>query len=120
MHYQVRTRDCQTIGVDHLPGCDYRTGCRCENCAQANTNAAWLTRRRKRARKQLGESITKLGEDVDVLHARLSEILDAEDQRHRRRSGQSRLEVRTMLVRLEAVQQRLEIEVLRAHTGLGD
>ena len=98
----------------------YARGCRCAGCTHANTDRVWLTRERKRARSHLAGTITNLGGAIEAVNAALDSVIEIEDQRHRRRSGEARQEVRAALVRLEAAQQRAAFILMRARAGLGD
>lgn len=98
----------------------YARGCRCEGCTRANTDRVWLTRERKRARNHLAGTITNLGDAIEAVNAALDAVIELEDQRHRRRGGDARQEVRAALVRLDAAQQRAAFVSMRARARLGD
>lgn len=112
--------------VDHVfPGepvseRGYARGCRCAGCTRANTDRVWLTRERKRARTHLAGTIANLGDAIETVNAALDAVIQIEDQRQRRRSGEARHEVRAALVRLDAAQQRAGFVSMRARAGLGD
>jgi hypothetical protein len=87
---------------------------------RANTDRVWLTRERKRARTQLAGTIANLGDAIEAVNAALDAVIKLQDQRHRRRSGEARQEVRAALVRLGAAQQRAAFVSMRARAGLGE